>query len=105
WPQATLAAQPVAHAPLAPLEVVLGHRRAPALLLLAFLAQDLLARILDALALVGLGRPHAADLGGHLPDLLPVGAADLDLGRLRRPDRDARRDRIDHLVAEAQLQL
>src|SRR5262249_47042564 len=57
-------------------------------LLLAFLAEDVLVRIPDALALVRLGRPEVADLGRHLPDLLLVDAGDDDLGRPRRGDRD-----------------
>src|SRR6266850_3872886 len=75
------------------------------LLLLAFLAPDRLGRILDALALVGLGRAQAADLGRELPDLLAVGTGDLDLGRPRRLDLDAGRDRHLDVVAVAQLQL
>src|SRR5678810_611966 len=39
---------------------------------LARLAKDGLLDVLDALALVGLGRPEAADLGGRGPQLLPV---------------------------------
>src|SRR5882757_9718103 len=57
-------------------------------LLLPFLAEDVFARVLHALALVGLGRAEPADLGRDLPDLLLVDAGDQDLGRLRRPDRD-----------------
>ena len=60
-------------------------------------------RRIDALALVGLGRTEFADLGGDLADLLLVDAADHDLGRLRRRDGDAFRDRIDHVVAVAEL--
>src|SRR5262245_10952822 len=74
-------------------------------LLLAFLAEDILAGIPDALALVRLGRPIAANLGGHLADLLLVDAGHHDLGRLRRRDRNALRDRIDDLVAVAELKL
>ena len=44
------------------------------LLLLAFFAEDILAAILDALALIGLRLAPAADLGGELTDLLPVDA-------------------------------
>src|SRR5208282_5309793 len=75
------------------------------LLLLAFLAEDALGGIFDALALVRLGRPVVADLGGDLPDLLAVDAADHDLDRARRRDRDALRDRIDHVVAVAEREL
>ena len=60
------------------------------LLLLAFLAEDLLVGVFHALALVGLGLAELADLGGDLADLLLVDAGDDDLGRLRRCDRDAR---------------
>src|SRR6185503_14238867 len=50
----------------------------PWLLLLAFFAEDVLAAILDALALVRLGLAPAADLGRDLADLLLVDAGDLD---------------------------
>src|SRR5688500_13150818 len=59
-----------------------------ALLLLAFLHDDLLARIAHALALVGFGRPHVADLSGYLADLLEVDALDDDLGLTRGFDGD-----------------
>src|SRR5258708_5085758 len=75
------------------------------LLLLAFLAPDRLGRVLDALALVGLGRTQAADLGRKLADLLAVGAGDLNLGRLDRLDLDAGRNGNLDVVAEAELQL
>src|SRR5216684_1414495 len=75
------------------------------LLLLAFLAPDRLGRVLDALALVGLGRTQAADLGGQLADLLAVSAGDLDLGRLQRLDLDAGRNGNLDVVAETELQL
>ena len=44
---------------------------------LAGLAADVLADVADALALVGLGRPDVADLGGHLADQFLVDAFDL----------------------------
>src|SRR5215213_8111730 len=77
------------------------------LLLLAFLAEDVFASILHALALVGLRRTERADFGGNLADLLLVDARDHDLGRLRRRDRDAFRNRIEHLmtVTERDLQV
>src|SRR5260370_32409986 len=56
--------------------------------LLAFLAEDVLPRVLDALALVRLGRPERADLGGDLSDFLAVDPAYPDPGRPRRHDRD-----------------
>src|SRR5262249_5556634 len=80
------------------------HRALPSLLL-AFLAEDVLAGILDALALVRLGLAEGPDLGGHVPDLLSVDAADDDLGRLRHHDRDALGDRIDDVMAVAELDL
>src|SRR5258708_6285917 len=75
------------------------------LLLLAFLAADLLGRILDALALVGLGRTQAADLRRELSNLLAIRAGDFGLGRLDGLDRDAGRDRALGVVAVAELQL
>src|SRR5262245_52727563 len=74
-------------------------------LLLAFLAEDVFAGVLDALALVGLGRPVIANLGSYLADLLLVDAGHHDLGGLRRRDRDAVRDRVVDLVAVAELEL
>src|SRR3546814_11673163 len=58
-----------------------------ALLLLAFLAQHDLVGVLHALALVGLGRTVAADLRRPLPDLLAVGAAARDRGRVSTEGR------------------
>src|SRR5690606_31438113 len=48
--------------------------------LLGFLADDGLAGVLDALALVRLGWAEAADLGRHLANALLVGTGDQDLG-------------------------
>src|SRR5688572_23260753 len=56
------------------------------LLLLPFLAEDVLAAILDALTLVGFGLAPLADLGGELPDRLLVDPADLDRGLVRGLD-------------------
>src|SRR4051794_19603290 len=75
------------------------------LLLLAFLAEDELAGVFHALALVGLGAAILADLGGDLPDLLLVDASHDDLRRPRRGHRDAGRDRIIDIVAVAERQL
>src|SRR5207342_1133028 len=55
----------------------------------AGLAQDALAGVLDALALVGLGLADAADVGGDLADDFLVDAVDHDLGRHRHLERDA----------------
>src|ERR1700753_422914 len=75
------------------------------LLLLAFLAADIFAFIAHALALVGLRRAIGTDLGGDLADQLLVDAADGDHGRLLGDDGDAGRDRIRHVMAEAELQV
>src|SRR5918998_6046250 len=75
------------------------------LLLLAFLAEDELAGIFHALALVGLRRPVAADFRGHLADLLLVDARDHHFGRPRRLDLNALRHLIGHVVAVAERQV
>src|SRR3954471_19094933 len=80
------------------------ERGAPWLFLLAFFAEDILAAILDALALVRLGLAPAADLGGDLTDLLLVDAADLDRILVGSLDVDAFRHGIVHIVAVAELQ-
>src|SRR5690606_17478179 len=69
------------------------------LLLLAFFADDLLASILDALALVRLGAAIFADLSRDLTDLLLVDTGDDDFRRLRNGNSDASRHVIDHFVA------
>src|SRR4029453_5850563 len=94
-----------AHAGLAALEQLVCLIHGGCLLLLAFLAEDVFGVVLDALALVGLRRAHGADLGRDLADLLLVVAADQHRGRLLALDRDAFRDRIQHVVAVAHLQL
>src|SRR5262245_66359932 len=76
-------------------------------LLLAFLAEDVLALVAHAFALVGLGRARGAQLGSKLPHLLLVdarhgdqlllGAAHLHL--------QAGRHLVDYVVAVADLQL
>src|SRR3990170_5077230 len=80
---------------------------ATASLLLAFLAMDVLAPIADALALIGLGRARGADLGGELAHLLLVDAGDLDDLLLGAGDLHlhARRDLVQDVMAEADLQL
>src|SRR5689334_2165677 len=74
------------------------------LLLLAFLAEDLLAQIHHALALVGLRLAVAADFSRDLADPLLVRAGDQDRGRLLALDLDVRGDRKIDVVAIAQLQ-
>src|SRR5215207_6134286 len=75
------------------------------LLLLAFLAADRLVAVLDALALVGLGRAVRADLGRDLTDPLAVGAGDRDRGRPLAGDLDVGRNRVVDVVAVAELQV
>src|ERR1700730_6266570 len=79
--------------------------RGSRLLLLALLAEDELARVFDALALVGFGRPVIADIRRDLADLLLVDARHHDLGRLGSCNRDALGDRVDDVVAIAQSDL
>src|SRR4029078_3380447 len=54
------------------------------LLLLPFLAEDVLAAVATSVALVRFGLAPAADLGGELADSLLVDAADLDRGLIGR---------------------
>src|SRR6185437_17038824 len=74
------------------------------LLLLAFLATDMLGLVLDALALVRLGLAEGADHRRDLADALAVGAADRDRGRLLADDLDIAGDGENDVVAVAQLQ-
>src|SRR5262249_49972932 len=71
-----------------------GRHRALPSFLLAFFAEDVFARVLDALAFIGFGLAESADFGGDVADLLLVDAGDDDLGRLGYRDGDALRDRI-----------
>src|ERR1700726_1070673 len=64
------------------------------LLLLRLFQRNLLVRILHALALVGLRRQKAPNLGGRLTDSLAVDALDQNLRLRRRLDRDAFGDRV-----------
>src|SRR5262245_1792334 len=75
------------------------------LLLLSFLAEDVLVGVSHALALVGLGRTESPDFGGDMPDLLLVDSRDHDLGWFRRCNRDAFRNRKIDVVRKAELQL
>src|SRR5215469_16736839 len=75
------------------------------LLLLAFLAHDLLAQIHNALALVRLRLAEGADFRRHLTHALLVGAGDLDGGRLVAFDLDVGGDREHDVVAVAELEL
>src|SRR6202030_818319 len=64
------------------------------LLLLRLFQRNLLIGILHALALVGLRRPEAANLGRGLPDPLNIDALDDDFGLARRFDGHALRNRV-----------
>src|SRR4030095_4295285 len=66
------------------------------LLLLPFLAEDVLVCVFHALALVWLGRAVAADLGRDVTNFLLVDPTHYDLGRFRRGNRDVFRDRKTH---------
>src|SRR6476646_11954193 len=81
-----------------------GHSVA-SLLLLAFLAEDELAGIFDALALIRLRRTQATDFRRDLPDLALVDTGNCDLDRPGRRDRHARRNRKRDVVAVAERQL
>src|SRR6195256_1765506 len=80
------------------------HRALPSLLL-AFLAEDVFARVFHALALVWLRLAEGTDFCGDVPDLLAVDAGDDDLGGLGHRDRDALRGRVHDIVAVAELDL
>src|SRR5262245_28876586 len=75
------------------------------LLLLPFLAEDILVRVSHALALVWLGRPVAADFGRDVTNFLLVDPTHHDFRRLWRDNSDAFRDRKIHVVGKAELQL
>src|ERR1051325_5166712 len=84
---------------------VLNLAMVASLLLLAFLAEDVLAGVLHALALVGLRLAEGADLRRHLADLLAIDGGDHHLGRLRRRARGGVRDRVDDVVTVAERDL
>src|SRR5690606_596475 len=72
--------------------------------LLGFLADDGFAGVLHTLALVGLGRTVAADLGGDFADALLVGTGNQDLGLGGGADGDAFRRLEQHRVRETERQ-
>src|SRR5690348_13714882 len=74
------------------------------LLLLAFFAEDILAAILDALALVRLRLAPAADLGRDLANLLLVDSADLDRVLVGSLHIDAFGQLVVHVVAVTELE-
>src|SRR5260370_42252917 len=76
-----------------------GHRALS--LLLAFFAEDILARVLDPLALVRLGLAEGADYGGDMANFLFIDAGDHHLGGPGHPGRYALPARIDHVTAVA----
>src|SRR5688572_23447821 len=73
--------------------------------LLGFLANDVLAGVLHALALVGLRRTETADLGSDFTDLLLVRAGHEDLGLGRSRDGDAVRGLEQHRVREPEREV
>src|SRR5438094_4719924 len=75
------------------------------LLLLSFLAEDILVRISHALALVGFGWAVTADLGGDVADLRLIDAGHHNLGRFWRRHRNAFGDREVYVVGKPELQL
>src|SRR6478735_1211925 len=75
------------------------------LLLLPFLAEDVLAAVLDALAFVGLGLAPATDLGGELADRLLVDSTNLDRDLIGRLHFDTLGHVEIDVVAVAELQL
>src|SRR5690606_1229235 len=75
------------------------------LLLLAILAEDVFAPVLDTLALVGLRTTPATDFSRHLAHLLLVGPGNLERGLIRALDRNALGDHEVHVVRETKLQL
>src|SRR2546422_7659329 len=72
---------------------------------LAGLAPDLLARVADPLAFVGLGRPNRADLRRHLAHELLVDALDLHEDVVVHRDLDPLRRVIWHRMGEADHEL
>src|SRR5258705_7486920 len=81
------------------------RHRALQSLLLAFLAEDVFARVFDALALVRLRLAEGTDYRGDVSDLLAIDAGNDNLGGLAHGDRDALRNRIHDVVAIAELDL
>src|SRR5262247_695678 len=75
------------------------------LLLLPFLAEDVLVCVFHALALVRLRRAVTADLGSDLADLLLVDACHHEFGRLWRCDRNAFGNREIDVMGKPELQL
>src|SRR5689334_21607850 len=75
------------------------------LLLLSFLAEDILVCVLHTFALVRLGWSVAADLGSDMADFLLVDAAHDNFGRLWRRNCDPFRNRETHVVGKPKLQL
>src|SRR3954462_617939 len=74
------------------------------LFLLAFFAADHFVAVLDTLALIRLRTPERANFRRDLTDPLAVGAADRDSRRPFAGDLHVARDRVDDVVAVAELQ-
>src|SRR5687768_14898836 len=62
-------------------------------------------RVADALLLVGIGLPHAADVGRDLANQLTIDARDRDMRLLLDGDVDSRRDVVDHRVRVAKREV
>src|SRR5262245_8796969 len=75
------------------------------LFLLSFFAANALARVPHAFALIGLWRAIAANLGRDLTHELLIAAADRNRRGLLAYDLNAGRNRVEHIVAQADLQL
>ena len=73
------------------------------LLLLAFLAEDVLVDIFHALALVGLGRTESADFGGDVSHLVDAVLDALDTGQGQPPARSTVAATIDRLARSGLL--
>src|SRR6185503_15211822 len=84
--------------------IFVDHRNSSkvALLLLRLFEHDGLARVAHALALVGLGGLHVADLGCNAADQLLVDAGDHDLGLRRCRHLDALGHLLHHRVRKAE---
>src|SRR5262245_27456134 len=78
--------------------------RSPSLLL-AFLAEDVFAGVLDAFPFVGLRLAECANFSGDVANLPLIDAGDHDLSRPGHCARYAFRDRINDIVAIAELDL
>src|SRR5690606_19659008 len=75
------------------------------LLLLAFLTEDSFVRVLDALPLIRFRAAERTNLRRNLTNTLRIDAGDRNRRGALGLDLNVRRDRIDHVMAVAELQL